>query len=1017
MTDELLYFNGVNGDTGDYDLDPMSAERLFDVLRGVAPAENQKELEYRVQWETEEHLGVVEGIDPTKVEEAGWGVIFPADPENRFVPAIKEALKPLLDLRRKQAGRFFRVYEGVSALRPGESKAEFLVRHRVPPADPANPERMPYYLLLVGDPQQIPYRFQSQLDVQYAVGRIHFETIQEYANYAASVVAAETGKVSLPKKAAFFGVANPDDTATQMSTSKLVQPLLTQMSAEQQDWQIAAHIGPGATKSRLADLLGGSDTPSLLFSASHGVPFAPGSSRQLPHQGALLCQDWPGPDAWKGRGPIPHDHYFAGDDLTSDTNLLGMIAFFFACYGGGTPQHDDFPKPGTSTLSQVAPQPFVARLPMQMLGREKGGALAVIAHIERAWGSSFVWSRNIEQTDVFKSTLSHLMAGNPVGSALEYFNSRYATWATELSTTLRDVQFGLQVEPVNISSMWTAHNDARGYAIIGDPAVRLVLTTEETAPLERPTIVVQPVTKSAVPPVATADAGSEDAVVEDAVADMPAPVDDPVPVESSFAVEKAPVTKTDDPMAGDERLTVSTYTAEAFAAARKLVAQTIVTPGREVETTIFGADSAASAPLLGLHSNVVGHALVQAGPHRRPARRPRPGQETGDTGDLSFGMEPPQEEETSIPIAPVEPPLAVDESEVPFLPEVTDFLWVDQARDAFKVNGSGMTVAVLDTGLNIAHVDFAGRILAQVNFTRDNGEDKHNANDGQGHGTNVGGIIAAGGNHTGIAPGANIIPIKVLPNVGSGDFAWIDQALQWVIDNRETHHITAVCMSLGDSGNYTSDVFPIWQFLRNGIRRKIRTLRAARVAVVIAAGNDFYPHSSRQGMSFPAIVRECVSVGAVYDSDGGGFIYPSSGAESFATKRGQITPFSQRLHSSVNPTTHTDIFAPGAPVTASGIGTPTASSTQHGTSQATPVVTGLILLLQEFYQRWQGELPTVDQLVSWLQTGGVPIYDGDDENDNVQHTHLTYTRADALSALDAARRSIQAKELKVSMGS
>lgn len=53
---DLLYFNGINGDTGDYDLAPMRAEQLFDLLRGVAEPENLKELEYRVQWETDEHL-------------------------------------------------------------------------------------------------------------------------------------------------------------------------------------------------------------------------------------------------------------------------------------------------------------------------------------------------------------------------------------------------------------------------------------------------------------------------------------------------------------------------------------------------------------------------------------------------------------------------------------------------------------------------------------------------------------------------------------------------------------------------------------------------------------------------------------------------------------------------------------------------------------------------------------------------------------------------------------------------
>lgn len=997
MTEELLYFNGVNGDTGDYDLSPMTATRLLDVLRGVDPPENIKELKYRVEWEAAQHLGVGEGIDPTNLAEAGWGVIFPADPAGTFVPAVKAALQPLLDLRHTQAGDFFRIYAGVDGLYPNESKVEFLIRHGVPPADPANPELMPYYLLLVGDPEQIPYRFQSQLDVQYAVGRIYFETVQEYANYAASVVAAERDQAKLPKKAAFFGVMNNDDPATTLSTTKLMEPLLAQLRKDRAEWQIAGHLRDGATKAQLTNLLGGSATPALLFTASHGVPFSAGSLRQLPHQGALLCQDWPGPQVWKGRGEIPQDHYFAGDDLSSNANLLGMIAFCFACYGGGTPRYDEFPKPGTSKLNQVAPKPFVARLPMRMLGRERGGALAVVAHVERAWGVSFLWGQALNQLGVFKDTLTHLMQGKPVGSALEYFNSRYAAWAAELSTILRDVQGGVAAEPVNISSMWTAHNDARGYAIIGDPAVRLNLAQEESTGAERPTLVVQPVNNNPAPAT-------------------PAPTAPPIAPDSISVDRTFGTTITEKmSMTNQQTITITTYTAaQPTTVERTLFAQTQVTPGTDLDTTVFGADGANQAALLDLHSRMVGHALdAAARPHLR-AKEGRP--DTPTAGDeIAFAPENPQQPELSIPIPPVEPPTILDDAELPFLPEVTDFLWVDQARAAFKVNGAGLTVAVLDTGLNTAHVDFAGRIAAQVNFTTDNKGNKTDATDGNGHGTNVGGIITAGSKHTGIAPGAKIIPIKVLANQSGGDFAWIDQALQWVIDNRTKYNITAVCMSLGDSGNYTDDTFPIWQLLRNNLRRKIQILKEARVAVVIAAGNDYFTHGSRQGMGFPAIIRECISVGAVYDADGGGFSY-GSGAQAIATKRGQITPFSQRLHSTVSATCSTDIFAPGAPVTASGIGSPTASSTQHGTSQATPVVTGLILLLQEFYLRWQKELPTIEQLITWLQTGGVSIFDGDDENDNVKHTKLMFTRADALSALDAARRSIQAKELKAAVG-
>jgi subtilisin family serine protease len=366
----------------------------------------------------------------------------------------------------------------------------------------------------------------------------------------------------------------------------------------------------------------------------------------------------------------------------------------------------------------------------------------------------------------------------------------------------------------------------------------------------------------------------------------------------------------------------------------------------------------------------------------------------------------PSDKEAPRDVVPVEPPVQFAQPQRPFLVQVDDFLWVSRARRAFGVDGSELTAAVLDTGLNTQHVDFAGRIPTQHNLTDDNNGDPEDATDGNGHGTNVAGIIVANGDHLGLAPGANVIPLKVLGNQGGGSFEAIADALDWVIDNRDAYNISVVCMSLGNGGNYTDD-----NFSGDALRPKIETLREARVPVVIAAGNDYFSHDSQQGMSYPAIIRDCVSVGAVYDAPEGGFRY-GSGAEAFDTRAGQITPFSQRLHPDVSPETYTDIFAPGAPVTSSGIQSEHGESTQHGTSQAAPVTCGLILLMQDFYKRATGELPAVDDLVTWLRRGGVPIYDGDDENDNVKHTNLEFIRADALSALDAVRRHLNRRQLE-----
>jgi len=461
----MVTANGVDGATGLYLEPALPVGELARRIRGgpppppLPPGVDRDELRRR--------RGLPDGIPPGDLARAGWGVVFPREAPR----AIAEALEVLLDRRRRQAGDLYRELR----YHPGESALTFLARHGAGPVGPVDPGVVPYYLLLVGEPEEIPYDVEHGLGVVHAVGRLALDSLEEQARYARSVVAAENGSVLRGRSAAFFAPESPGDLPTELSSRHLVAPLARNLSGREKGkrrdrrWGVELCPPAEATRDELVRHLAREGGPAFLFTASHGISFPAGDPRQRAMQGALLCGDWPGPEGWQG--PLARDFYFAAEDLGPEARVEGLLSFHFACHGLGTPRRDRFAALGDPAPCPLAPEAFVAALPRRLLAL---GALAVVGHVDRAWGFSFLWPGIGPQLAPFEEFLKRLLQGLPVGHALEVFHRRAGELSFHLAEHLARDSREISDDD-NLADLWLATRDAGAYALCGDPAVRLAV--------------------------------------------------------------------------------------------------------------------------------------------------------------------------------------------------------------------------------------------------------------------------------------------------------------------------------------------------------------------------------------------------------------------------------------------------------------------------------------------------------------------------------------------------------------
>ncbi len=239
------------------------------------------------------------------------------------------------------------------------------------------------------------------------------------------------------------------------------------------------------------------------------------------------------------------------------------------------------------------------------------------------------------------------------------------------------------------------------------------------------------------------------------------------------------------------------------------------------------------------------------------------------------------------------------------------------------LDGDGVGICIIDTGIDPGHEQLAGRVVAWNDWVNGGAT----AYDDHGHGTHVSSIAAGSGTgshpeYGGVATAASLIGAKVLNSAGSGADSDVVSAIEWCAARSD---VDVLSMSLGSPGSDGSDA---------GSQAADAAVAQGKV-VVVAAGNS---GDAPGTISSPGVSTDAITVGAASD--------PSSLAGASDTDTGlYLAGFSSRGPTS-NPSASLkpDVVAPGISVVAAKAGTTNGYVAYSGTSMATPFVAGMVAL-------------------------------------------------------------------------
>lgn len=319
----------------------------------------------------------------------------------------------------------------------------------------------------------------------------------------------------------------------------------------------------------------------------------------------------------------------------------------------------------------------------------------------------------------------------------------------------------------------------------------------------------------------------------------------------------------------------------------------------------------------------------------------------------------------------------------PTRPELTESVPLINADEVhgIGITGTGVTVAVIDTGIDPDHPDLADDLIAEHCFTDGscppyNTNESTNATDDDGHGTSVAGIITSSGTNgiapKGVAPEGGIAAIKVCDQEDNCWSSDIVAAIDWVVANKSKYNISVINISLG--GGLYDGICDTESTAIQAEAEAINTARNNGIITFAASGNE----GSGSEMSAPACTSGAVSVGSVYDANVGSV---SWGDPLICN---DSTTYADKVVCFTNSNSYLDLMGPGAFINTTSL--EGGHGEFHGTSSASPHAAAVAALLMD-----AGSLLTPNEIETTLENTGVPVTD--------TKNSLTFPRIDAWAAV------------------